>query len=529
MQLLDHLRHLIALDHLFLQAVEQPVALRITHAELEVGARQRLLVAIDVGRMEQLVQVALIVEHQAQVDLRLGLEVLVDGAFADSDRVGNHLDGYAVFALLEEQFQRGIEDFLFAAAKLTDLTGFFLHKRTKRSKIEAGYYAYLAPDCTDHPTMYAIQDEFPQVAELRYLNHAAVAPWPQRAVRAVNRFAEQNARTGARDYPAWLQTEATLRERLTRLLNAPSSADIALVKNTSEALSFVAFGLDWRAGDQVVISDEEFPSNRVVWEALEPLGVEVLQVNLHQGDPEAALLAACGPRTRLLSISAVQYSSGLRLDLERLGHECRQRNLLFCIDAIQQLGALPFDVQRYQCDFAMADGHKWLLGPEGLGAFYCRAELRDQLKLHEYGWHMLEHPGDYQRKDWRIAPSARRFECGSPNLLGAVALEASLSLLEEAGMEQVGQSIRERVQWLLDGLDALPGLSLHSPRDPARRAGIVTFSLAGWDSQALYERLRHEQVVCAHRGAGVRLSPHFYSEARIIEETLQLLHRLAAS
>ncbi|NQD96371.1 aminotransferase class V-fold PLP-dependent enzyme, partial [Pseudomonas sp. CrR25] len=215
--------------------------------------------------------------------------------------------------------------------------------------------------------MYAIHDEFPQLAELRYLNHAAVAPWPQRAVVAVSRFAEQNAHCGARDYPAWLLVERSLRERLTRLLNAPSSDDIALVKNTSEALSFVAFGLDWRAGDQVVISDEEFPSNRVVWEALEARGVEVLQVNLHQGDPEVGLLNACGARTRLMSISAVQYASGLRLDLGRLGHGCQRRGVLLCIDAIQQLGALPFDVQAYQCAFAMADGHKWLLGPEGLG------------------------------------------------------------------------------------------------------------------------------------------------------------------
>ncbi|WP_439888175.1 aminotransferase class V-fold PLP-dependent enzyme [Pseudomonas sp. MBLB4123] len=376
--------------------------------------------------------------------------------------------------------------------------------------------------------MYGIHDEFPQVAGLRYLNHAAVSPWPQRAVVAVSRFAEQNARHGARDYPAWLQVENTLRERLTRLFNAPSSADIALVKNTSEALSFVAFGLDWKAGDQVIISDEEFPSNRVVWEALKPLGVEVLQIALQGSDPEARLLTACGPRTRLLAISAVQYASGLRLDLERLGHGCRQRGVLLCVDAIQQLGALPFDVQSNQCDFAMADGHKWMLGPEGLGAFYCRSELREQLKLHEYGWHMLEHPGDYQRKEWQVAKTARRFECGSPNLLGAMALEASLSLLEEVGMQEVGRAVQERVQWLLDDLGTMPGLSLHSPRSPARRAGIVTFSLAGWDNRLLYERLRSEQVICAQRGGGIRLSPHFYSEGRVIEETLRLLHQLAA-
>jgi cysteine desulfurase / selenocysteine lyase len=377
--------------------------------------------------------------------------------------------------------------------------------------------------------MYAVHDEFPQLPGLRYLNHAAVSPWPQRAVEAVTRFARENAQIGARDYPDWLQTEQRLRERLQRLLNAPSCRDIALVKNTSEALSFVAFGLDWRAGDQVVISNEEFPSNRVVWEALRRFGVEVVQVSLKGHAPEDTLLTACGPRTRLLSISAVQYASGLRLDLQCLGQGCQERGVLFCVDAIQQLGALPFDVQSSQCAFAMADGHKWLLGPEGLGVFYCRSELREQLKLHEYGWHMLEHAGDYQRTDWQAARSARRFECGSPNMLGAMALEASLSLLEEVGMPQVEVALQERMQWLQSGLQAIAGCHLHSPLNPLRRAGILTFSLDGWDNQALHQHLRNQQVICAQRGAGIRLSPHFYTQAQVIEETLQLLHQLATA
>ncbi|MBM7061008.1 aminotransferase class V-fold PLP-dependent enzyme [Pseudomonas sp. UL073] len=375
--------------------------------------------------------------------------------------------------------------------------------------------------------MYAYHDEFPQAPELRYLNHAAVAPWPRRAAVAVAAFAEQNVRIGARDYPDWLVLEGRLRQRLRRLLNAPGSADIALVKNTSEALSFVAFGLDWRAGDQIVISNEEFPSNRVVWEALKPQGVEVIQVALDGDDPEGALLAACGPRTRLISISAVQYASGLRLDLERLGAGCRARDVLFCVDAIQQLGALPLDVQSCDCAFAMADGHKWMLGPEGLGVFYCRSDLREQLTLHEYGWHMLEHAGDYDRVDWKPARSAKRFECGSPNMLGAVALEASLSLLEDVGLNNVESALHERVQWLLDGLDKLNGISVVSERNVARRAGILTFRLDGWDNQKLFEKLKSEQIVCAQRGKGIRFSPHFYTESRVIDETLAALSQLA--
>lgn len=375
--------------------------------------------------------------------------------------------------------------------------------------------------------MSVFLDEFEQAPGLCYLNHAAIAPWPRRTAEAVARFAQDNVRLGAHEYPAWLATERRLRERLARLLNAPTIGDIALVGNTSQALSLVAFGLDWRPGDQVVISDEEFPSNRVVWQALADRGVEVVEASLAVADPEAALIAACGPRTRLLSVSAVQFASGLRLDLARLGAACRQRGVLFCVDAIQQVGALPFDVQHYQCDFAMADGHKWMLGPEGLGVFYCRSELRRQLTLHAYGWHMLEHLGDFERRQWQPARSARRFECGSPNMLGACALEASLSLLEDLGMTVVAEQLAQRIEQLYRGLTAIPGAQLHSPGDPSRRAGIVSFSLDGHANADIYRALSNNGVICAVRGPGVRFSPHFYTDHRLIDEVLRQVGQIA--
>ena len=375
--------------------------------------------------------------------------------------------------------------------------------------------------------MFSPHHEFAHAENLRYLNHAAVGPWPKRTALAVQKFAEENVLLGARDYPDWMQVENRLRERLARLLNAPSTDDIALVKNTSEALSFVAFGLDWTPGDNVVISDEEFPSNRVVWEALSPQGVEVIQVSLKGLDPEAALLAACGPRTRLLSISSVQFTTGTRLDIERLGQGCKHRGVLFCVDAIQHIGALPFDVQASQCDFAMADGHKWMCSPEGLGVFYCRASLREQLKLHEFGWHMLEDAADYSRSDWRPAASARRFECGSPNTLGTMAFEASLSLFEEVGMVEVGKAVTERVGWLEQGLSAISGVRIHSSRAVERRSGILTFSLDNQAAAKVWRQLMSQQVVCLPRGPGIRFSPHFYTSEQVIEETLAIVKRIA--
>ena len=369
------------------------------------------------------------------------------------------------------------------------------------------------------------QAEFPQANGLCYLNHAAVAPWPKRATDAVSAFASENLQQGAQDYPRWSRTERTLRDQLRTLLNAPHSDDIALVKNTSEALSFVAQGVDWQAGDQVIISNQEFPSNRLPWEALAERGVEVVAVELG-AEPEQALIDAMGPGTRLLSISSVQYGTGLRLDLPRLGNACRERGVLFCVDAIQTLGAQPFDVQQIDCDFAMADGHKWLLAPEGLGVFFCHARVRDQLQLTQHGWHMVDAIGDYDRADWRPARSARRFEAGSPNTLAQQAMSASLSLLLEADMNWVAAQLDARICLLAERLQALPGVKVLSDLRAGRRSGIITFAVAGQDHKALHKALMDRGVVCALRGGGIRWSPHFYTPQSTLESALAQLAEL---
>ncbi len=369
------------------------------------------------------------------------------------------------------------------------------------------------------------QQQFPQVDDLLYLNHAAVAPWPQRTHEAVCAFSQQNLTQGARHYPKWLQREATLREQLRALINAPSTDDIALLKNTSEGLSVIAAGLCWQQGDQVVISNQEFPSNRIPWQALADRGVEVIAADISGDDPEQALIDAFGPRTRLLAISSVQYGTGLRMDLTRLGEACRARNVLFCVDAIQSLGVLPMDVNQIHADFVVADGHKWMLGPEGLALFYCRAELRDTLTLHQYGWHMISNAGDYSQTGWQVAADARRFECGSPNMLCIHALSASLSLLAEIGQPTIEALVAERISHLADGLSA-QGLKLLSPTDPARRAGIITFAPRR-DSTDVWRALMAAGLICAPRGGGIRLSPHFYTSDQVLDRALALIKQLA--
>ncbi|MEY6431657.1 aminotransferase class V-fold PLP-dependent enzyme [Thioalkalicoccus limnaeus] len=370
-------------------------------------------------------------------------------------------------------------------------------------------------------------DEFPLEPGLLYLNHAGVAPWPRRAVAAVTAFAAENGRTGAEGYPRWLAAERRLRERLARLIGTTPAA-VALAKNTSEALSIIAQGVPWQAGDNVVGIAQEFPSNRIVWESLADRGVTWRPLDLATAThPEDDLLALCDQRTRLVAVSSVQYARGLRLDLEELGARCRERGIWLCVDAIQSLGAVPFDVRRCGAQFVVADGHKWLLGPEGVALLYVDPALRDELVLTQFGWHMVAARGDYERRDWVPAADATRFECGSPNLLGIHGLEASLGLLEEVGIAEVAARIEERATRLIAQVDRL-GFELLSPRAAERRAGIVTFRVPGVPSADLYRDLMAQRLICAHRGGGIRLSPHFHTPLAMLDRAMDLIAATAA-
>lgn len=368
------------------------------------------------------------------------------------------------------------------------------------------------------------RSEFPQDAGTVYLNHAGVGPWPARTRDAVRAFADEAVTHGARYYPEWLRAEQRLRERFARLFGVRNADDIALIKNTSEGLSFIAYGLTWQPGDEVVIAREEFPSNRWVWESLtERFGVRVHQVDLHAGaTPEDALIDAMTASTKLLSVSTVQYATGVRMDLPRLLDAARSRGVLLCLDAIQSTGVLPMPVE---ADFIVADGHKWMLGPEGLGGLYVRADLREEMQLWQFGWHMVERMGDFEQPDWAPARTARRFECGSPNLLGAHALDASLSVLEEHGIDRVASDVTQRAEWLFEGVRQR-GWELLTPTAPGRYAGIVTFRVDGCDVNALLQRLRAAGVVCAARHGGIRFSPHFYNTTDDLERALDTVTRV---
>lgn len=365
---------------------------------------------------------------------------------------------------------------------------------------------------------------------LVHLNHAGIAPWPRATVKAVTQFAYENASWSSRRYDMWLQEEWELRELGRWLLDAESKDEIAFLKNTSEGISAVAFGLDWKAGGNVVLAREEFPSNRIPWEAVATQhSVEIRWVDVNATDtPEQALLEQVDSRTRLLTTSSVHYASGLKMDLSLLGHALHGTPTFFCVDAIQSLGAHSLSVRESRIDFLAADAHKWMLGPEGIALFWVRPELYEQLGLSQYGWHMVARAGHYEETAWDIAPDARRFECGSLNTLGIYALRASLSLLHDVGMIEIEERIADRIQQLDQSLRAL-GCRILTPSEPNRRAGILTFAPPRRESEEVYKRLLERGILCAARGGGIRFSPHFYTSANALQFALETLQEILDS
>lgn len=340
----------------------------------------------------------------------------------------------------------------------------------------------------------------------------------------MRRFVDENALEGPLAYPRWLRIEQRLRAKAARLLGA-AAEDVALVKNTSEGLCLIASGFDWRPGDAVVCSAGEFPTNLIPWQQLPPDFVERRMVPFDPQRPEERLIAALDGRARILAVSSVRYDSGIRLDLARLARACREHGTLLVVDAIQHLGALPLDVDRDGADFVVAGSHKWLLAPEGLALFWSRPEARARLRPVQTGWRMWPDMFDFDRADWTPPASARRFEPGTLNMAGIIGLEAAIDLLLKTDAASRGAALLAATARLIEGLSAIPGVTLHTPAAPQRRAGIVSLEVDGLDSNDLCAALAAEGIHTAVRGRLLRLSPHYYTPTAQIDQALSAIRR----
>jgi selenocysteine lyase/cysteine desulfurase len=368
----------------------------------------------------------------------------------------------------------------------------------------------------------SLREQFPVTRRWAYFDHAAVAPLSAPAQRAAVEWATDMADNGEVREPLWFRRVNEVRGLVGRLLNA-DPLDVAFVKNTSEGVGIIAEGFPWRPGDNVVTAAEEYPANLYPWMNLADRGVELRTV---PSRGSRVLLddvrAAIDSRTRVVSLSWVEFASGFRNDLDALGQLCRERGILFFVDAIQGLGVLPLDVRRTPVDGLCADGHKWLLAPEGAGVFYLRREWVERLHPVGIGWNSVVGARDFSKIDFTLKPHAGRWESGTLNVSGIHALGASLELLLGLDISRIADRVFELTALLCERA-AAAGLEVFSSRAAAEWSGIVSLVAPGADHRALVRRCRDQNIVINLRAGRLRVSPHCYNTPEEIDRLMAAL------
>ena len=368
----------------------------------------------------------------------------------------------------------------------------------------------------------ALREEFPVTRRWAFFDHAAVAPISRPAQRAMAEFAADLAENGNVHESRWVQRVEAVRMLAGQLLNA-DPLDLAFIKNTSEGIDIVAEGFPWKSGDNVITAAEEYPANIYPWMNLASRGVE-LRMIASRGNRISVddIRSAIDARTRVISISFVEFASGFRNDLDRIGSLCRERGICLFVDAIQGLGILPLDVRETPVDFLAADGHKWLLSAEGAGIFYARRELVDILHPIGVGWNSVVGSRNFSKIDFRLKPHAGRWEGGSLNVAGITALGASLELLLGIGVPAVSQRVLDLTDHLCEQARTA-GLEVFSSRQQQEKSGIVSIVVPGGNVRELVQRCREAGIVVNQRLGRLHVSPHCYNSLEEIDRLVDYL------
>lgn len=373
------------------------------------------------------------------------------------------------------------------------------------------------------------RSEMPVAKKWAYFDHAAVAPLPIESARRIRLWCEQALAEGDVVWPEWARTLEGLRHSAAEMINC-STEEIALVANTTAAINFVADGFHWNKGDNLVLPQGEFPSNVYPWMNLEDRGVEIRQVPLLDGKVDLdALDRACDDKTRIVAISWVAFNSGYRIDVNRAVEIAHSHGAKLMLDAIQGLGVFPIDVSQTNVDYLAADGHKWMLGPEGAGIFYVRQSNLDTLRPMNVGWNSVKQGNDFSRIELNIRNTASRYEGGSQNMPGLIGLSGAIDTLLKFGLGSQTSLIADRVieltDLLCDKLDEI-GATLHSHRGSIESSGIVSFEMPGQSAEAMRHKLLEKGVVVSCRAGRLRASVHAYNNHDDID---RLIHNLKSN
>ena len=369
----------------------------------------------------------------------------------------------------------------------------------------------------------SIRSLFPVVRNYIYMNHAAVSPLSTRVRDAMAWLVNDVTENGAVHWDDWCRMYDHARSSAAQLVNARPH-EIAFMRNTSDGISAIANGIDWREGDTVVTNNVEFPSNIYPWMRLEQArGVRLRMAEERDGriDPDE-LLSLVDDRTRVVAVSWVQFSSGFRSDLQRIGKFCRERGIIFLVDAIQGLGGLKLDVERDYVDAFAADAHKYLIGPEGIALLYVSDRVIDRIKPTVLGWMSVKGHEHHLNYDLNYREGALRFECGSLNTAGVYGIGAAIDLLLEVGAEKIEAYLTGLGNYLVERL-ASRGYEVFGSRRPGETSAVVTCTHERHSSGSIYRTLLDKNIVTASRAKRLRISPHFYNTREEIDRLLDAL------
>jgi selenocysteine lyase/cysteine desulfurase len=373
-----------------------------------------------------------------------------------------------------------------------------------------------------------LRAEMPVAERSAYLDHAAMSALSRATAEAMQAWLKEAVEIGNPVWPDWVKRVEAMRANAATLIGAHAD-EIALVTNTTAGISLVAEGFDWRAGDNVVTLADEFPSNVYPWFNLESRGVETRRVPTDvSGRLDLARLAeAFDERTRIVTVSWIGFATGYRHDVREIASIAHQRGALLFVDAIQGLGAFPLDVNDSGIDFLSADGHKWMLGPEGAGIAYIRREHLDRLRPLGVGWHSVPKGQDYTHIELNLRPTAARYEGGSQNNAGMIGLGASLKLLMGLGIDSIAAAILDITDRACERLTEI-GARIVSDRRPEhrggeQRSGIVSFELPGRDPLAVKRHALRQNVVFGCRAGRLRISPHAYNNEEDLDRLVEAL------
>lgn len=369
-----------------------------------------------------------------------------------------------------------------------------------------------------------VRSLFPITERAVYLNHAAISPPPVTTIQAIEAQLKDVHENGSTNYRSWLAVKEQARKLLANMLGARPE-QVAFVRNTSDALSTVANGLRWKAGDNIVTFSREFPSNMYPWLRIRDVfGVEVRMCEERGGRIDLGEFESLvDQHTRVIAISHVQYASGFRIDLKRLGRLARQHDALLVVDAIQAFGVVPTDVEDELIDVAAGGGHKWLLTPEGVAYLYLSDRARERVEPTLVGWVSVPNPDDYLNFDqgWNRGTLAWETGTGPTSLLHG--FKASLEFLTRFGAQNIAGYLEELTDYLCERLKAR-NYNVVSSREPGEKSQIVCLEPSqGWSAMALYVHLKKRDIITAPRLDYLRIAPHLYNTPAEIDEFIKAL------